>query len=159
MVGVKNGLLLLLFMIRFPISRSNRDIIWRSLNDGKNINIRSEPFLLSFSSFMILEPIKHIFSFNLTVLSQPSRDPLNLFSTWRSNSIVVVKILQYSYLVCCWCPPCTTLSAHKTTPFSTTATSTIFLIILLLLLRLFHLVVGLKTRRKQRQKNKRKEGR
>jgi len=95
-------------LIRFPRS----SISWgrRSLHGDI---IRSEPFLLPFSSFVVLEPIKDILAFNLTVLPQPSRDPLNLLSTWGSNSIVVVKVLQYSYLVGGGSPACTTLPAEK----------------------------------------------
>lgn len=128
-------------LIRFP----RKSIRWGRRSLHGHI-IRSEPFLLPFSSFVVLEPIKDILAFNLTVLPQPSRDPLNLFCTWGSNSIVVVKVLQYSYLVGCGSPPCTTLPAEKA-PFST-ATLVVWLAPLWLLR--FHHGVETKTRQQKR---------
>lgn len=98
-----------------------------------------EPLLLPLTSFMILEPVEDIFTLNLAVLSKPSWDPLNLISSWRPNSIVVVELLQYPYLVSCWCPPRTALPTQVTTTstLSTSTTTTLLMIIWWLLLR-FH---------------------
>lgn len=97
-----------------------------------------EPLLLPLTSFMILEPVEDIFTLNLAVLSKPSWDPLNLISSWRPNSIVVVELLQYPYLVSCWCPPRTALPTQVTTTSTlSTSTTTLLIIIWWLLLR-FH---------------------
>ncbi|KAK1566647.1 hypothetical protein Q3G72_002427 [Acer saccharum] len=65
-----------------------------------------ESHFLPLSGFMVLKPVKDIFAFNLAIVSKPSRDLLNLFSSWGPNSIVVVKIdsltkLQSLKCVCC----------------------------------------------------------
>ena len=96
-------------------------------------HISSESLLLPFTSFMVLKPIKDVLAFDLAVLPQPSWDPLNLFSTWGPNSIVVVKVLQYSYLVSCGSPACTALPAQKTA-FAAAAIFVWLLLVLLLLL-------------------------
>lgn len=57
---------------------------------GRDVN--SESFLLSFSSLMVLEPVENILTFNLTILSKSSRNPLDLLSIWRAKSIDIVKV-------------------------------------------------------------------
>lgn len=82
--------------------------------------VSGKPFFLPFASFMVLKPVKDILAFNLSVLPQFSWDFLNLISTRRPNSIVVIKILQDSYLFSGGCPPGAALPAHKTA-FTTAA--------------------------------------
>lgn len=72
-----------------------------------------ESFFLPLSSFIVLKPIENVFTFNLTVLSQPSRDLLNLIGIRRANSIIVVKVLEYSDLFSSGSPTSTGLPAEE----------------------------------------------
>lgn len=76
---------------------------------GRRRRWRNESFLLSFTSFMVLKPIKHILAFDFPIVSETSSDSLNLVSSWRSDSIVVVKFFENSDLITCGCPPATAL--------------------------------------------------
>ncbi|KAE8703837.1 hypothetical protein F3Y22_tig00110462pilonHSYRG00172 [Hibiscus syriacus] len=84
----------------------------RSLHGDMMMSCGSgEPCLLPLTSLVVLKPIKDIIAFDFTVLSKPSRDPLNLITTREPNSIVAVKVLHYSNLVSGGTPPCTALPA------------------------------------------------
>ena len=140
---------LVVMIFKFPGSTNIIIAIWGWSLHG-DIILRSEPFLLPFSSLVVLEPIKDILAFDFAVLSKPSRDLLNLLCTWGPNSIVVVKILQYSYLVCCGSPPCTALPAKKPS-FSTASILVWWVLLLLLLLLRFHEDKKKTKRRKQKR--------
>ena len=120
--------------------------------------ISGKAFFLPLTSFMVLKPIKDVLAFNLAVLPEFSWDFLNLISSWRPNSIVVIKILQDSYLLSGGSPPGTALPAQETV----FTTAPIFIwqqLVLLLLLLMVLLLLGfhdrLETReRLQREANK-----
>ena len=119
-------------------------------------DIRGEPFLLPLTSLVVLEPVEDILAFNLAVLPQPSRDPLNLLCTWGSNPIVVVKVLQYPYLVGCGSPPCTALPAHVA-PFSTAPILVCWLLLSLMMLWLLGFHDGCWKIRKKTKRSKQKQ--
>lgn len=130
-------------IISFPATIRNSRSLHGDIGCG-------EPFLLPLTSLVVLKPIKDILAFDFPVLSKPSRDPLNLLCTWGPNSIVVVKVLQYSNLVSGGSPPCTALPAKKAS-FATAATIFIWMLLVLLLLR-FH--DGWKTKENKEKQTK-----
>ena len=73
----------------------------------------SEPLLLAFAGFVVLEPVEHILPFYLPILPETSRDPLDLISRRWPNSIVIVELFQDSYLITGGCPSCAGLPAQK----------------------------------------------
>lgn len=123
-----------------------------SSRGGAAFDLLFEPL----SRFVVLKPIKDIFTFDLAVLSKPSRDLLNLFGSWGPYAIIVVKFLQYSYLVSCGSPAWACWPAVTVVPFAAAATSPVSLVLVLLLLRLHMILYMMQSKQGDANKEKAK---
>lgn len=125
-------------------------------------HICSELLLLPLPCLVVLEPIEDILPLYFPILPQPSWNPLYLLSTRRPNSIVIVQVFQYPYLVSSRNPPCSGLPTEKAafTTCTAAAVFTYMLLLLLLLVVVLLLLVMLRfhkeERKKQQEENKRK---
>lgn len=96
--------------------------------------------LLALAGFMVLEPVKHVLALDLAILPEPGGDPLYLVGGGRADAVVVVEVLEDSYLVCRRGPSRAALPAEEAAASATasrTLTATVA-VNLVQLLRLFH---------------------
>ena len=108
-----------------------------------------ESLLLSLASLMVLEPVKDVLTLDLSVLSQPCRDLLDLVGCWWPNSVVVVEIFEDSDLLRRWCPSCARLATWVTTRAGlivVTALLVGLLMVMVMMLRLLHFKIKMKNR-------------
>lgn len=98
-------------MIMIISRHHNRVGRWRWCGHGCAV----ESLLLTLTSLMVLEPVKDVLALDLTVLSQPCSDLLDLIGCWWPDSTVVVKFFEDSDLLRRRCPPRAGLATRVTT--------------------------------------------